>query len=962
LYQPQGVAVDGSGYLYIGDTFNNYVRKLSLSSLALSNVGTANRPAGVAVNNAGTIVYNASQNDQNILKFTYNGSTWASSVFAGSVSSTSGRADGTGSAATFNYPQGLALDGATGDLWVSDTNNHLIRKITSAGVVTTIAGSGSAGSADGVGLAATFNNPVGIALDSSGLVYVGDYTLGAIRKIGRGTTLGIGVTLANPVTTDLSASNGYGAIAYTSSDTGLVTGVAAGTVTITATQAASATNATATKKFLVKVQITAPGIPTGVSAAYNGDASAIVSFTAPATGGSAITGYTVTATPASGSALTRSASSSPYTFTGLTNGTAYTFTVKATNAIGTGSDSTASSAVTPTTTPGAPTGVTPTASEGQVSVAFTAGSTGGSTITGYTVTATPTSGSAVTVAGTVSPIVVTGLTAGTAYTFKVKATNAVGTGTDSTATSAVTAYDTATRLVLTTNPATAASGSAFATQPVVKIQDASGTVVGNSTQQVTMTVSTGATVVGTSTVTASSGVATFSNVGISGVSGTAYTLTFATAPTAGTLTAATQSITVTEGPASGLNLTTSAAGAVSGSAFTTQPVVTIKDSGGNFITTSKTVTMTVSAGPSVLGTASVTTSNGTATFSNVGLSGLTSGSPYTLTYAVSGVTSATQTIALAAGAMNQLTLTQNAATAASGTAFVTQPIVKVTDSSGNIDTSNNTTLVTMSVSRGATTVGTVTATAVNGVATFTSAGISGSSSKTFTLTYSASGLTSATQTIAPTAGAAAQLLLSTYPGRAVSGSAFQVAPIVVIRDAGGNTITSSTAAITATLSTGASPVGTGTRNAVSGSATFTDLGITGTPGLSYTLTFSSGSLTPVSYTVTVLSALPTVPVSPSETRNTLGYNFTVLAGSVTSGSTDATGASATLTGARSMVLSNDGTALYFIDGNAVRMVNVSSGAVTTLAGSTSTAATTNATGTAARFNVPSGLSVMVACS
>jgi len=82
----------------------------------------------------------------------------------------------------------------------------------------------------------------------------------------------------------------------------------------------------------------APGAPTGISAT-GGNGSATVSFTAPSDGGSAITGYTVTATPAGGGTpITATGTSSPITVTGLTNGTSYTFTATATNAIGTGTE------------------------------------------------------------------------------------------------------------------------------------------------------------------------------------------------------------------------------------------------------------------------------------------------------------------------------------------------------------------------------------------------------------------------------------------------------------------------------------------------------------------------------------------------------------------------------------------------------------------------------------------------
>ena len=150
-------------------------------------------------------------------------------------------------------------------------------------------------------------------------------------------------------------------------------------------------------------------------------------------------GTTLTPTVISGNPAATSA-----TITGLTNGTSYTFTVTATNAVGTGPASASSNAVTPTapTAPGTPTGVTATAGNGSATVSWTAPSNGGSAITSYTVTPylsgvaqTPT-----TVTGTppLTTTTVTGLTNGQAYTFTVTATNAIGSGPASSASNAVT--------------------------------------------------------------------------------------------------------------------------------------------------------------------------------------------------------------------------------------------------------------------------------------------------------------------------------------------------------------------------------------------------------------------------------------------------------------------------------------------------------------------------------------------
>ena len=168
-----------------------------------------------------------------------------------------------------------------------------------------------------------------------------------------------------------------------------------------------------------------PDPPTAVTGNYS-SGQVTVTWTAPTSnGGSAITGYTVTATPDGAQCTTTGATSC--TVTGLTNGTGYTFTVTAANEFGDSDASTASATVTPQTTPSAPSVPQATPGDGQVELTWSApNSNGGSAITGYTATASP-GGAQCTTTGATS-CTITGLVNNTAYTFTVNATNAEGDG------------------------------------------------------------------------------------------------------------------------------------------------------------------------------------------------------------------------------------------------------------------------------------------------------------------------------------------------------------------------------------------------------------------------------------------------------------------------------------------------------------------------------------------------------
>ncbi len=269
------------------------------------------------------------------------------------------------------------------------------------------------------------------------------------------------ITLANPSTQNfgttptLTATSSSGltvSLASTTSGICTITGggtlafLTSGTCTITANQAGNgSTQAAPQVAVTFTVAAVAPGAPT-IGAATAGSSQASVAFTAPgSTGGSAITSYTVTSSPG---AFTGSGSSSPVVVTGLTPGTAYTFTVKAENVIGL---STASSATSPSVTPyTVPTEArTVAGTSGNTTAALTwvaPTSTGGSAITGYSVQVSTSSGGSYAAAtgctaamtSTGLSCTATGLTNGTAYYFKVAAINLAGTGASSAASAAIT--------------------------------------------------------------------------------------------------------------------------------------------------------------------------------------------------------------------------------------------------------------------------------------------------------------------------------------------------------------------------------------------------------------------------------------------------------------------------------------------------------------------------------------------
>ena len=339
---PEGVTADASGNLYVADTGNHSIRKTTTTGV-ISNIsggiqpGSKNGSLGNATFkspsrldiDASDNIYVADRGNVSIRKITATEVT----TLAGGV--TSAYADGTGSAAAFNFPNGLTL-GNDGNIRLADTGNHAIRQITPAAVVTTLAGGSVepliftpiSGTADGTGIAAHFNYPFDLSYDSDGNLIVVDSASHTIRKV---TPAGV-VTTIGGTPGFVGSAGGIGPAGLFSGPRGVTTIGADIYISDTGNNRLMKGVKCGYRPMLYRSEITALGNDTAtLHGTVNPNGSATTARFEYGT--SASLGNTVDLTLSPGTGLATQAVSA--TLAGLTPGTAYFYGLSATNTVGT---------------------------------------------------------------------------------------------------------------------------------------------------------------------------------------------------------------------------------------------------------------------------------------------------------------------------------------------------------------------------------------------------------------------------------------------------------------------------------------------------------------------------------------------------------------------------------------------------------------------------------------------------
>jgi hypothetical protein len=436
-----------------------------------------------------------------------------------------------------------------------------------------------------------------------------------------------------------------------------------------------------------------------------------------------------------------------------------------------------------------------------------------------------------------------------------------GSLTTATSTSFTISAAASTKLAFSTQPSNVAAGAAVTPAIVVDVEDQFGNIVTTDNSSVTLSVNTGpGTLSGTVTVTASNGIATFSNVELNTAG--SYTL----AAKDGSLTSATSnSFTVSSAAATKLAFSVQPSNVTAGVAVSPSIVVDVENSSGNLVTTdSSNVTLSIGSGPGALsGTVTVAASGGVATFNNIKLD--TAGN-YTLTASDGSLTSATSnSFTVSAAAASKLVYATQPSNVTAGVADSPSIVVDVEDQFGNVVTGNSST-VTLAVASGPGALsGTVSVAASAGVATFSNVKLD--TAGNYTLTASDGTLTSATSSsFTVSAAAASKLAYAVQPSNVTAGVAESPSIVVDVEDQFGNIVTGNSSTVTLAVASGPGALsGTVSVAASAGVATFSNIKLD-TAG-NYTLGASDGTLTSAtsnSFTVSPAAASKLVyAVQPS---------------------------------------------------------------------------------------------------
>lgn len=419
-----------------------------------------------------------------------------------------------------------------------------------------------------------------------------------------------------------------------------------------------------------------------------------------------------------------------------------------------------------------------------------------------------------------------------------------------------TVAQTPTRLLISVQPAGAAAGLPFATQPVVRVLDAENNLVTAFSGTVTLAIKpgtgrTGAVLSGTASISAVGGIATFSNLSLN-LAGTGYVLTAAS----GTLTPADSTPFAVAQTPTKLTFSVQPAGASAGLAFSTQPVIQVLDAENNVVTAfTGPLALAIKSGTGrtgavLSGTANLNAVAGVASYANLTIN--LAGSGYVLTATSGSLASANSAPFAVAQTPTKLVIALPPAGGAAGLALTTQPIVVVKDAEDNLVAAFSGS-ITMAIKpgtgrTGAVLSGTTIIVALNGVASFTNLSID-LAGPGYVLTASSGALASADSASFSVAQTPTKLAFSVQPAGASRGAVFGTQPTVQVLDAENNVVTSYSGAVTLVIKAGTGAPGgvlsgTATINAASGAAAFAGLSIDRVAPV-YVLTANSGALATV---------------------------------------------------------------------------------------------------------------------